>query len=154
MRLLFRFYDTQSGDILVNGQSVKTLTQNSLRQAMGVVPQDTVLFNESVRGDRGVERHVPPHGDAAADVARHCPIRRFVSTFATAAPTPPLKKLWRLPRRLKFTTASSASQVVRRERVTLVCRGPAVPLPWPSFLTHALNQQTAMTLSSVSVGSS
>lgn len=49
MRLLFRFYDLGDGDILVNGQTVKKLTQKSLRQAMGVVPQDTVLFNETVR---------------------------------------------------------------------------------------------------------
>jgi ATP-binding cassette subfamily B protein len=47
-RLLFRFYDIQSGDILVDGQSIKSITQKSLRQQIGVVPQDTVLFNDSI----------------------------------------------------------------------------------------------------------
>lgn len=47
-RLLFRFYDIQSGDILIDGQSVKNVTQLSLRKAIGIVPQDTVLFNDSL----------------------------------------------------------------------------------------------------------
>jgi ATP-binding cassette subfamily B protein len=45
---LFRFYDVQSGDIKIDGQSIKTVTQKSLRSAIGVVPQDTVLFNDSI----------------------------------------------------------------------------------------------------------
>jgi ABC-type transport system involved in Fe-S cluster assembly fused permease/ATPase subunit len=48
-RLLFRFYDLSSGRILVNGQDIRTVTQDSLRRAIGIVPQDTVLFNESLR---------------------------------------------------------------------------------------------------------
>ena len=47
-RLLFRFYDAQSGDILIDGQSVRAVTQESLRQAIGIVPQDTVLFNDTL----------------------------------------------------------------------------------------------------------
>jgi ABC-type transport system involved in Fe-S cluster assembly fused permease/ATPase subunit len=47
-RLLFRFYDIQSGEILIDGQSVKDVTQLSLRKAIGIVPQDTVLFNDSL----------------------------------------------------------------------------------------------------------
>jgi ATP-binding cassette, subfamily B, heavy metal transporter len=47
-RLLYRFYDVQSGQILVNGQDVRSYTQQSLRQHMGIVPQDTVLFNDSI----------------------------------------------------------------------------------------------------------
>lgn len=47
-RLLFRFYDIQSGDILIDGQSIKSVTQKSLRQAIGIVPQDTVLFNDTL----------------------------------------------------------------------------------------------------------
>jgi ATP-binding cassette subfamily B protein len=47
-RLLFRFYDVQGGAILLNGQDVRELTQRSLRGAIGIVPQDTVLFNESI----------------------------------------------------------------------------------------------------------
>lgn len=48
VRLLFRFYDLQSGCILIDGQNIKLVTQESLRQSIGVVPQDTVLFNNSI----------------------------------------------------------------------------------------------------------
>lgn len=48
-RLLFRFYDIDQGRIFVNGQPIDQVTQASLRQAIGVVPQDTVLFNDSIR---------------------------------------------------------------------------------------------------------
>jgi ATP-binding cassette subfamily B protein len=47
-RLLFRFYDTTSGRILINGQNIKDATQKSLRAAIGIVPQDAVLFNDTI----------------------------------------------------------------------------------------------------------
>ncbi|GAB1720044.1 MAG: ABC transporter related protein [Nitrosospira sp.] len=47
-RLLFRFYDTTSGRILINGQDIKGVTQKSLRAAIGIVPQDSVLFNDTI----------------------------------------------------------------------------------------------------------
>jgi ATP-binding cassette, subfamily B, heavy metal transporter len=47
-RLLFRFYDPTSGEILIDGQNIAEVTQASLRAAIGVVPQDTVLFNDSL----------------------------------------------------------------------------------------------------------
>lgn len=47
-RLLFRFYDVTGGSILVNNQDIRNITQKSLRATIGIVPQDTVLFNESV----------------------------------------------------------------------------------------------------------
>ncbi len=47
-RLLFRFYDVQSGSILIDGQPIKEIQQASLRKAIGIVPQDTVLFNDSI----------------------------------------------------------------------------------------------------------
>jgi len=47
-RLLFRFYDVQQGRILVNGQDIRGVTQTSLRAAIGIVPQDTVLFNDTI----------------------------------------------------------------------------------------------------------
>jgi ATP-binding cassette, subfamily B, heavy metal transporter len=65
-RLLFRFYDVTGGRILIDGQDIRTVTQQSLREAIGMVPQDTVLFNDTVRynirygrwdaGDTEVER--------------------------------------------------------------------------------------------------
>ncbi|MFG1498014.1 ABC transporter ATP-binding protein/permease [Saccharospirillum sp. HFRX-1] len=47
-RLLFRFYDPQSGEVRIDGQPIKEVTQASLRAAIGVVPQDTVLFNDTL----------------------------------------------------------------------------------------------------------
>ena len=47
-RLLYRFYDVQGGSVRINGEDIRDLTQDSLRAAIGIVPQDTVLFNESI----------------------------------------------------------------------------------------------------------
>jgi len=47
-RLLFRFYDASGGRILIDGQDLRTVTQDSVRAAIGIVPQDTVLFNDSI----------------------------------------------------------------------------------------------------------
>jgi ATP-binding cassette, subfamily B, heavy metal transporter len=47
-RLLFRFYDVQQGTVSIAGQDIKTVTQASVREAIGIVPQDTVLFNDTV----------------------------------------------------------------------------------------------------------
>lgn len=47
-RLLFRFYEPQSGAILIDGQNIADITQESLREKIGMVPQDTVLFNETI----------------------------------------------------------------------------------------------------------
>jgi ATP-binding cassette subfamily B protein len=48
-RLLFRFYDVNAGRILIDGQDIRDVTQKSLRAAIGMVPQDTVLFNDTFR---------------------------------------------------------------------------------------------------------
>ncbi|PRH88231.1 metal ABC transporter permease [Labrys okinawensis] len=48
-RLLFRFYDVNGGRVLIDGQDVREVTQKSLRAAIGMVPQDTVLFNDTIR---------------------------------------------------------------------------------------------------------
>src|SRR5271169_2182609 len=47
-RLLFRFYDVNAGRILIDGQDIRSVTQASLRAAIGIVPQDTVLFNDTI----------------------------------------------------------------------------------------------------------
>jgi len=47
-RLLYRFYDVQKGEITIDGQNVRDVTQKSLRSAIGMVPQDTVLFNDTI----------------------------------------------------------------------------------------------------------
>jgi len=48
-RLLFRFYDVNAGHVTIDGQDLRQVTQKSLRAAIGIVPQDTVLFNETIR---------------------------------------------------------------------------------------------------------
>jgi ABC-type transport system involved in Fe-S cluster assembly fused permease/ATPase subunit len=47
-RLLYRFYDVTGGRILIDGQDIRDVTQESLRRAIGIVPQDTVLFNDTI----------------------------------------------------------------------------------------------------------
>jgi len=71
-RLLYRFYDVQGGAITVGGQDIRSVTQDSLRRAIGVVPQDTVLFNDSVAYNIGYGREgaTQPEIEAAARAAR------------------------------------------------------------------------------------
>src|SRR5207344_1011366 len=47
-RLMYRFYDVQEGRITIGGEDIRRVTQSSVRQAIGIVPQDTVLFNDTV----------------------------------------------------------------------------------------------------------
>jgi ABC-type transport system involved in Fe-S cluster assembly fused permease/ATPase subunit len=77
-RLLFRFYDVQQGRITVAGQDIKAVTQASVRQAIGIVPQDTVLFNDTVEyniayGQPGASR------DQVEEAARAARIHDFIS---------------------------------------------------------------------------
>ena len=55
-RLMFRFYDPQAGRILIDGQDIAEVTQHSLRGAIGIVPQDSVLFNDSIGYNIGYGR--------------------------------------------------------------------------------------------------
>jgi ATP-binding cassette subfamily B protein len=55
-RLLFRFYEVTGGSIRIDGQDIRDVTQDSLRAAIGVVPQDTVLFNDTIRYNIGFGR--------------------------------------------------------------------------------------------------
>lgn len=56
IKLLLRFYDPTSGSVCLGGQDIRTVMQNSLRQSIGVVPQDTVLFNETIQFNIGYGR--------------------------------------------------------------------------------------------------
>ncbi len=66
-RLLFRFYDVQAGSIHIDGQDVREVTQESVRQAIGIVPQDTVLFNDTIRANIAYGR--PGASDAEIEQA-------------------------------------------------------------------------------------
>jgi len=71
-RLLFRFYDVTSGRITVNGVDIRDLQQHSLRKAIGIVPQDTVLFNDTLRYNIEYGNPDAPEGsvEAAASAAQ------------------------------------------------------------------------------------
>ena len=62
-KLLFRFYDVDRGDILIDGQSLREVSQDSLRAAIGVVPQDTVLFNNTLYENIRYGRNDASHED-------------------------------------------------------------------------------------------
>ena len=73
-RLMFRFYEPQRGRITIDGQDISDVTQESLRRAIGIVPQDTVLFNDSIgynirygRWDAGAEEIASAAADAQID---------------------------------------------------------------------------------------
>ncbi|MGH1446753.1 MAG: ABCB family ABC transporter ATP-binding protein/permease [Cognatishimia sp.] len=71
-RLLFRFYDVQAGALRIDGQDVRDVTQQSLHDAIGVVPQDTVLFNDTIRYNIAYGRDGASYEDivAAAEAAQ------------------------------------------------------------------------------------
>jgi ATP-binding cassette subfamily B protein len=79
-RLLYRFYDVQSGGIRINAHDVRTLTQSSLRAAIGIVPQDTVLFNDSIFYNIQYGRPEAPHEEVIA-AAKAAHIYDFVETL-------------------------------------------------------------------------
>jgi ATP-binding cassette subfamily B protein len=86
-RLLFRFYDIERGAIRIDGQDIREVTQDSLRRALGVVPQDTVLFNDTIRYNIGYGR--PGAGDdEIEEAARLARIDEFVRRLPDGYATP------------------------------------------------------------------
>jgi len=76
-RLLFRFYEVQGGRVLIDGQDVREVTQASLRAAIGIVPQDTVLFNDTIEYNVAYGRPGAPKDEIVA-AARAAHIHDFV----------------------------------------------------------------------------
>lgn len=76
-RLLYRFYDVSGGEISINGQDIRRVTQSSVRQAIGIVPQDTVLFNDSIEYNILYGRPDAGHG-AAVEAAKAAHIHGFI----------------------------------------------------------------------------
>ncbi|MEG0224196.1 MAG: ABC transporter ATP-binding protein/permease [Comamonas sp.] len=77
-RLLFRFYDVQQGRVTIAGEDIRGLTQASVRQAIGIVPQDTVLFNDSVEYNIAYGRPGASHDEVVA-AARAARIHDFIA---------------------------------------------------------------------------
>jgi len=86
-RLLFRFYDVTAGRILIDGQDIRDVTQRSLRAAIGIVPQDTVLFNDTIHyniayGRPGASR------DEVVTAARAAHVHDFIESLPRGYETP------------------------------------------------------------------
>jgi ATP-binding cassette subfamily B protein len=79
-RLLFRFYDVGQGAVLIDGQDVRTVTQPSLRAAIGIVPQDTVLFNDTIEYNIAYGRPGADH-EAVVAAARAAHIHDFIESL-------------------------------------------------------------------------
>lgn len=80
-RLLFRFYDVNQGRVQIDGQDLRDVTQDSIRQAIGMVPQDTVLFNDTIRANIAYGRV-----DASEEEIIHAAKLAHVHEFILAMP--------------------------------------------------------------------
>ena len=79
-RLLYRFYDPQAGRITIDGQDIADVTQASLRSAIGIVPQDTVLFNDTIGYNIGYGRAGATQ-DGIEGAAKGAAIDRFIASL-------------------------------------------------------------------------
>ncbi|MFC5460411.1 ABCB family ABC transporter ATP-binding protein/permease [Massilia niabensis] len=79
-RLLFRFYDVNKGSIAIDGQDISSVTQASLRAAIGIVPQDTVLFNDTIEYNIAYGKPGASHADIVA-AARAASIHEFIESL-------------------------------------------------------------------------
>ncbi|NBR31112.1 MAG: ABC transporter ATP-binding protein/permease [Sphingomonadaceae bacterium] len=86
-RLLFRFYDVTGGQITIDGQDVRQVTQASLRAAIGIVPQDTVLFNDTIGYNIGYGRAEASQAEIEA-AARGAQIHNFIAAQPQQYATP------------------------------------------------------------------
>ena len=79
-RLLFRFYDIQAGNISIDGQDLRLVTQSSVRAAIGIVPQDTVLFNDTIEYNIGYGKPGATKDEIIA-VAKAAYIHEFIESL-------------------------------------------------------------------------
>jgi ATP-binding cassette, subfamily B, heavy metal transporter len=86
-RLLYRFYDVNDGSIAVSGIDVREVTQKSLRAAIGIVPQDTVLFNDSIRYNIHYGRTTASE-EEVVEAARAAHIHEFIETLPAKYESP------------------------------------------------------------------
>jgi ATP-binding cassette subfamily B protein len=142
-RLVFRFYDPQSGRILIDGQDIAQVTQASLRRVIGIVPQDSVLFNDTIGYNIGYGRDGADTAEieAAARAAALMPlIERLPKGFATEVGE----------RGLKLSGGEKQRVAIAR---TLVKNPPILLLDEAtSALDTRTEQEILATLHSVSAG--
>ena len=87
-RLLYRFYDVTGGRITIDGQDLRDVTQASLRAAIGMVPQDTVLFNDTIGYNIRYGRHDATEDEVAGRGARWRRSARFIESLPKGYDTP------------------------------------------------------------------
>ncbi|KAL2373724.1 iron-sulfur clusters transporter atm1, mitochondrial [Blastomyces gilchristii SLH14081] len=87
LRLLFRFYDVQGGRILVDGQDIRDLSLDSLRRAIGVVPQDTPLFNNTIEHNLRYGR-IDATAEEVRNAARRAHIHELIERLPAGYETP------------------------------------------------------------------
>src|SRR6202012_1989270 len=80
-RILYRFYDIRQGQGTIDGQDIRDVTQASLRAAIGIVPQDTVLFNDAVRYNIAYGRIGASEGEVR-EAAKLAQIDKFIGDLA------------------------------------------------------------------------
>ena len=80
LKLLFRFYDPSAGKVLIDGHSLRDVTQSSLRQALGLVPQDVVLFNDTIRYNIAYGRPEATQRELE-DAARRAQLLHFIESL-------------------------------------------------------------------------
>jgi len=80
LKLLFRFYDPAAGRIIIDGQDVRSVTQSSLRTALGLVPQDVVLFNDTLRFNLSYAR-LDASDDEIMAAADRAQLRAFIESL-------------------------------------------------------------------------
>ena len=79
-RILFRFYDLASGQVLIDGHDISRVTQDSVRRSLGIVPQDTVLFNDTIRYNIGYARSDASQAEIE-EAAKSAQIHGFISAL-------------------------------------------------------------------------
>ena len=87
-RLLYRFYDLQGGRITIDGQDIAQVTQASLRAAIGIVPQDTVLFNDTIGYNIAYGREGASEAEIARAARRRGASRGFIERRSRRAMRP------------------------------------------------------------------
>ena len=96
-RLLYRFYEIQSGAIRIDGQDLRELAQDSVRAAIGIVPQDTVLFNDTIRYNIRYGRPEASDAEVASSKIRMAGFLSRARAMATRCFSPPLSLRPRSP---------------------------------------------------------
>lgn len=115
--LLFRFYDVSSGHVKIDGQDVRDVTQESLRRAIGIVPQDTALFNETIYYNIA-------YGDPSASTEQIEQVARLARIHDFVMSTPDGYQTRIGERGLKFSGAEKQRVAIAR----MILKDPAIML--------------------------